>query len=251
MIDPTGRPLIARNRIVNTASRGIFVEKSSNVDVAYNTVERCASIQYCAGIQVEGNYGQGAHDNHVLNNTIYGGYWGIAVKNFEASGLVNNVVRNNIAYGTKAERLYAVDGGDNNGTNGSGNVYEHNSFGPQASGFVRFGSACSTYASLESLYKRSMRNVEGDPRLVDPANGDLRLKVDSPCIDAGGSTFGTKDILGNAIQNGVPDIGAIEYVQGGSTDPVTPDPVEPDPVTPDPVKPRKYKHLVPVRSLLL
>ncbi|MEG6552690.1 right-handed parallel beta-helix repeat-containing protein, partial [Desulfocurvibacter africanus] len=64
LIDPTGRPLIARNRIVNTASRGIFVEKSSNVDVAYNTVERCASIQYCAGIQVEGNYGQGAHDNH-------------------------------------------------------------------------------------------------------------------------------------------------------------------------------------------
>ena len=44
--------------------------------------------------------------------------------------------------------LYADDGGDNDGVYGSGNVYEHNAFGVEHSGFIYWSGLKSTYDAM-------------------------------------------------------------------------------------------------------
>jgi|GEM_PF-2694360 hypothetical protein len=54
-------------------------------------------------------------------------------------------------------------------------------------------------------------NLALDPRFVNPAAGDYRLRVDSPCIDVGGSLTGT-DLDGRLrFQGSAADMGAYEY----------------------------------------
>src|SRR4030042_1023388 len=54
-----------------------------------------------------------------------------------------------------------------------------------------------------------------DPKLVDPANGDLHLQSTSPAIDTGVNLALNHDFEGNPRPNGAGyDIGAFEYVSG-------------------------------------
>ncbi len=56
-------------------------------------------------------------------------------------------------------------------------------------------------------------NISSDPLFVDAANGDYRLELDSPCIDAGSDAYvdGSTDLLGNPrIQGASVDMGAYE-----------------------------------------
>ncbi len=56
-----------------------------------------------------------------------------------------------------------------------------------------------------------------DPRLVDPAGHDLRLRADSPCIDRGEALGVSTDRDGvPRPQGAAPDIGAFEYPSGVS-----------------------------------
>ena len=77
-------------------------------------------------------------------------------------------------------------------------------------------------------------NIDVDPRFVDAANGGLRLRSDSPCIEAGNSTGApSTDIMGVYRPQGPGiDMGAYEYIGdpqhtltvtvagSGTTDPV-------------------------------
>lgn len=59
-------------------------------------------------------------------------------------------------------------------------------------------------------------SIEADPQFIDAGNppGGLRIASTSPCRDAGTSVSGNdgRDYWGNALYNGLPDIGAHEYV---------------------------------------
>ena len=57
-----------------------------------------------------------------------------------------------------------------------------------------------------------------DPKFVDAANGDFRLKKGSPCIDKGGTAYGTTDLAGNPrVVNGTVDVGCYEYQENAGT----------------------------------
>lgn len=58
-------------------------------------------------------------------------------------------------------------------------------------------------------------NIDDDPMLVDPDNGDLHISLDSPCTDVGNNAFvedGAVDMDGEErIQNEIVDMGADEF----------------------------------------
>jgi len=53
-------------------------------------------------------------------------------------------------------------------------------------------------------------DINADPLMVDPANGDFTLQVGSPCLHAGVDVGLTTDYAGNAVSAN-PEIGAYEY----------------------------------------
>jgi hypothetical protein len=85
-------------------------------------------------------------------------------------------------------------------------------------------SATPSYCCIQDWSGGGTGNISADPQLVDPANGDFRLKPTSPCIDAGCFVPGLSyDFEGNPrpyIATMEPrgdgshfDIGADEYVR--------------------------------------
>ena len=51
-----------------------------------------------------------------------------------------------------------------------------------------------------------------DPMFKDVANGDFRIRKASPCVDAGGTVYGTTDLAGSPrVVNGKIDVGCYEY----------------------------------------
>jgi hypothetical protein len=75
--------------------------------------------------------------------------------------------------------------------------------------FGRDGASV-THSFVEGGYPGE-GNIEGNPKFVDPANGDYHLLRSSPCIDSGTDTGLTTDFDGNFRPIGDFDMGAFEY----------------------------------------
>jgi len=54
--------------------------------------------------------------------------------------------------------------------------------------------------------------IVADPTFVNTTNNNLRLRAGSPAIDMGGTTAFTTDLGRQTASNGVPDIGAFEFI---------------------------------------
>ncbi len=184
---------ISYNEVHDNASYGILVENtalsSPTVVLSYNLVYRNNK-----GISVE----RGTHNVQVYNNSAYGNkLGGLLNEGFgNQHDQINNVFKNNISYGNGIN-LVAILGGENAG-GGAGNVYDHNSFGAEAGNLVEWGEGGFklNYAALDSAYGRPTNSVLGDPLMVDPSAGNLRLSQNSPAIGAGLN-------LGSSFQNGL------------------------------------------------
>jgi serine protease len=169
-------------------------------------------MDYCNGI-IENNliYDNTASENGggirycinaiILNNTIYGN---IANLGGGISECNPGTIKNNIIWG-------------NTGLYGTQCAY----------------IAAPTYCCIQNWSAGGTGNINSDPQMVDPANGDFHLQPTSPCIDAGGSVPLVGDYYGNPRPlNGTSeprgdgsdfDIGAHEYQPpGGSPTPTLP-----------------------------
>ena len=135
-----------------------------------------------------------AHGTTVSNNTAYANLWNIWIQGQFGGGdaykMQNNLIENNLAMGATGSGLRAIYGGENDGVNGSGNVYAYNDIGPAASGFVEWGIG-TLYGTLASWQTASSQanNLAVDPLLANPGPGIFNLggslSVGSPAIGAG------------------------------------------------------------------
>ncbi len=145
---------------------------------------------------------------------IGGGAYVETQNNSATANIYNNVIWGNTANygGNDGDDLYV----DSDYVNDIGtiNLY-NNDLGPN-SNFVT-GQSEDLYITNTSKYNHD-KNIVGDPKLVDPANGDFHLQAGSPCIDAGDNNapgLPSTDFEGGArIVNGTVDIGADEYGAG-------------------------------------
>jgi len=201
MTDTDTGCIIRYNLIRDLAYEGIRVELCDGAQVYYNVVANCTkySIGGEGGISIARN----VSNNEVYNNTVYGCARGICCfGDGVAVNVTGNIFKNNIATGNSVRELSIWAGGDNDDVGGSGNVYEYNCFGAEATGFVNVGDAggaLNTYAALESWYGSVMNNTESEPDFVAAGSNDFRLNSTSPCIDTGVDVGLTSDFAGRTV----------------------------------------------------
>ena len=200
-LDTTGTGNIVRyNRIYSNTLNGIQFDADSD-DSAY------ANIIYGngqMGITAFADWQPTMQGMQIYNNTIYGN--AVSGVNMEGptpglgapGGCINNLVSNNIIINTTSgPNLAVVNGCENSGTFGSGNVYIYNALGKASSEFIQWGRNQSgslqyesDYASWESTSGNCggvgcSHSVESDPLFTNVSKNDFTLSNLSPAIGAG------------------------------------------------------------------
>lgn len=221
-VDGCGDNNIVRyNSVHNNIYTGIFIEVTSHAQVYYNIVYSNSGYSSTRGIAISGRALNLPLDfpstgNLIYNNVVYGNNIGIAIfSDLSGNHIVdNNVVRNNISCGNATQQLLVLDGGENDGNIGSGNIYTYNAFCPEATNFIKWGSAnISTYATFDNAYGGATHSMTGDPLFVSTATPNFRLQAGSPAINAGVNVGLTADHERNTVPTGsAPDIGAYEFI---------------------------------------
>lgn len=186
--------IIRHNLIYDNQGCAVFLEVTSYCDVVYNV---CHGNNLVSGggdwssatIRLDTRESYDCDRNRVYNNTLVGGYYGIFASTTPTRGagdIKNNVFKNNIVSGYSTAALYANYGGDNDGTYGSGNVYESNCFDAESTGFIEWdGTSYDTYDSWISASSQTDNNVEADPAFTNEGGDDYTLSSSSPCIGEG------------------------------------------------------------------
>ncbi len=168
-------------------------------------------IYNCGEVQLKGRFGgillSHCSGNSVYNNLVYGcGGDGIQLWN----GSSGDSVYNNTVYGN------CKDGG-------AGGISFINAIDPTVVNNIScsnhgkpdlaIGQYSGTLTAHHNLTSDTSGDLRGNPRFVNAAKGDFRLKAGSPAIDAGVKVPGIeKDLEGAARPQGKGyDLGAYEY----------------------------------------
>ena len=192
--NPENPTAIRFNKVRDNTGNGIFLEISSNTvvqsNVLYNNATNTDGVDGFApaNIAIDARWWLKSENNRIFNNTSYGGRYGVKIVTYAWQGcsVDNNLVMNNIIVEAAEHNLYCNFGGDNDGVNGSGNVYEYNNLGEERPGMVNWGNLpYDTYAEWETVYGQASHSVEGEPQLLGTTHDKLVLTSSSPCRDTG------------------------------------------------------------------
>ena len=145
----------------------------------------------------------------IANNTFYGpDPWPGSVGQVMLWDVNSNVIiRNNIFYNANGYGITTYQ----SSISGTCSI-DHNIF-------YKAGGSIGTVSPLPSGCSESNEKVNVDPKLSNASNDNFFLTAGSPAIDAGVTIPGvTNDFMGTSRPQGAAfDIGALEYVGGGST----------------------------------
>lgn len=224
--DSVGTGYVLRyNLVYNNLENGIFMENTSESQVYYNIVygNLQYSIWWGGGIFISTSDASNSTGNQVYNNVVYGNRLGISIWGIytgHSNSTTNNLIKNNISFGNTACQLSCRYGGENDGTQGSGNVYLNNCLGvPSAGAFVEWAPSTfkDSVSAFNTAYGSSTATLGVDPVVVSTITPDFRLQPNSPCINRGATITGlTRDYAGKVVPSGgAADIGAYEYQSGG------------------------------------
>jgi hypothetical protein len=180
--------------------------------ISYGNVQTIELANY-SGMGIDLDFG--ISGTQVYNCTFYGNQINVLVQGNTSNPvkLVTNLnFHDNIAAAAIAFELYAIIGGNNDGVNGSGNVYTYNAFGVQAASFITwsFGVTFSTYPSWEAATGNCgttgcSHSLESAVSFANAGTGDFRLVPGSPALTAGstGGYIGALGIGGSKINGGM------------------------------------------------
>jgi cysteine-rich repeat protein len=223
-----GRDIIIENNIVAESDLGIEVGAENNGTDAENIMVRSnllyANKRVCI---VFGGYQASVGrvtDSQFLNNTCYkNDTLGEGVGELWIQYASDNVVRNNIFYGTAQNILLYSENGNVN------NRLDYNLFFTEAGGgAVEFAWKNTSYQGFDAYQTGSGEDANSlfaDPAFVDPDSLDFHLGSTSPAIDGGDPNFvpdpNEVDLDGSLRQSGSRvDIGVDEASCGdGVLDP--------------------------------
>jgi hypothetical protein len=212
---------------------GFTLTKGATRNAGHSYYEQSAGGVWCASAgalvtncTITGNSacfaGGGAHPG-TLNNCLLS--WNSALDSGGAFGGVLNscaLIGNSaqrFGGGTRDNRLnHCTVTGNSAGTSGGGALQAELTdcilYDNTAVSGPNYTSGSLDRCCTSPLPASGVGNIDADPLFVDRLNGDLRLRPDSPCINAGNNAYasGTTDMDGNPrIVGGTVDIGAYEF----------------------------------------
>jgi hypothetical protein len=163
---------------------------ATTVDVSVGMALRCASYTIVANNTFEGT------QSFVFDISHFNGGWGGSVEGLQ---IVNNViwVSTGKIYGIETDPLPDSVVIDYNLVYNSGSGYLATVVGK---GGTRDLATLRSWTGLEA------NGIQADPRFVDAAGHDYRLRVDSPAVDSGRLLAGVTD----GYSGSAPDRGAVE-----------------------------------------
>jgi hypothetical protein len=241
--------------IVNTqggdddyGANGIFVNKSSGAEVAYNRIINCRASSYdykadggvveiwgnVSNLNVHHNYSSGSNGyvevgggsaNNVtiaynVSDRDYQGFVTFHMSGTFASSLSNFEMDNNTII--KTDNSYSVV--DSGGATMPSSVYFRNNIVysvaqiANGGGFTHSNNLFYSPNGSARLGAIGMGDgdAQADPKFVNYGGGDYHLQSGSPAINTGASLVYTIDFDGNsATAGGAPDKGAYKYGSGG------------------------------------
>jgi len=203
-----GRDIVIERNKIDTCDIGVEVasehggKTTSNITVRNNFISR--SYQ---GNVLMGGYASSrgnASNVVVVHNTTYQGTFGEIVLQYNCDAIT---IKNNILCAKSGQSYISNDGGNNTNVRVENNIY--------------FGASSSSPGSFPDAHARFV-----NPLLVSPLT-NLHLLIGSPAIGAGinlgldaqgQQVSGVSDIDGMPrVQGGAVDIGAHEFLAGGTT----------------------------------
>ena len=182
------------------ANRNLFINKTI-LNPSTGTIITDNGGSVVDGFMIDGRSGAtrgiviAAGHSTVTHNAVFGflngGGSGIQVSSGASAVVKNNsIAYNKLTGGGVIFYALNIQGNLNNATVVQNNITSNNDVGVHISpAGVQANYNCTfsnTYGNYSGTYGTAGSNdLSTDPRIVDPANGDFRLKGSSPCIDAG------------------------------------------------------------------
>ncbi len=223
-----GRDIVIESNLVTESDIGIEIGAENPGQVASGVVVR-DNLIYAndkAGLAFGGYAAQVGRTRscELRNNTIFrNDPDGIGFGELWIQWADGNTVRNNLIYGTAANRLLTSEAGN------TANDLDYNLWftpaGPAAARFLWNGTEHAGFAAYRAATGQDANSQHADPLLVAPQGGDFHLGASSPAIDAGDpatvSAPGEVDLDGAPRASGLRvDVGADEVTCGdGALDP--------------------------------
>jgi hypothetical protein len=155
-------------------------------------------------------------NNVVVNNTIYDTE-GSNIRLSGAATLSENVFKNNLFVKWAPSTPQSDNYGFRNDGSGQPQIVENNCLWNFADGgmVIREGGTRYTAEGANAALSNYQGNIEADPLMVDPENGDFRLRAESPCRAAGqpitGLGAGFVDFTGAPWDPTHPSVGALQF----------------------------------------
>jgi hypothetical protein len=212
------RNIIQRNATASSGrGGGVYCDSGSSITLSGNTIEE-NSASMGGGIYCNSTSATIANNSIRKNNTsiaALGQGGGIFC---QASPLIaNNTICENTAYaggGIYCSLIAAPTIANNIVAFNSSGILKNALQTPQVLSNCVYGNTSYEYSGWETPAGPD-GNISVDPRLVDWANGDIHIRIDSPCRNAGDNAQvqpGWMDIDNqNRVQESSVDIGADEY----------------------------------------
>ncbi len=210
--DTTTGVTVSGNTAHDNESNGIYLEKTVN-GVAYENLSYNNATQtYSGDCVLAAGQTHNSTNNLFLENTCGGGGYTALQLNFEDSNgtMSGNVIQDNIFFNTTS-LAFLASAQVNDGTHGSGNVLNYNSFGTAYTNqFYTASSFYSTYSSFETAWCGSAgctNSLQLDPQFVSPSTRNYNLQATSPARAFGVPNSNYPPVCGGTKV----DLGALPY----------------------------------------
>jgi len=178
---------VYRNKVEDSGAGGIAVDDhtstTANISVYYNLVINSTDRNLRAT-------GSNLSNVKFYNNVCYGGARGLEL----TTGCTDIIAKNNIFSGQSGYAIFADAV--------TGHTIDYNCYYKASGDWYSWdGSTGDTLAGWKSDSSQGAHDINANPLMTDPANGDFTLQVSSPCQNTGVTVYANNVVKNSSFED--------------------------------------------------